>query len=566
MQRLHLSNAVRLFSVRHRPFQRSLHLAMAHTTASEPDSETYGKQRYTKGGRRDVVTAFVRNQNETTTDLSTFLVVKRSEQVNTYKLHWGGVSGVVEEGDVSLQERAATEIFEEVGYSTPDQVTFVRSGRPLYVDDPHTGALKFAVHPFLFDLTPRGPTPPPPPRLQWENVDLQFVAAGALETMQTVPRLVDTLARLTLTPRQEAVLKTLTDDRTHGAAQLAYFVLDALEEDVRWYRSENGDEDERINSSSLSGPMVLESLRNYGYHLACCRPSMTSLATTVAIVLSQLHHRLHDVASAFEVTQEEVCNTALEAVAKVRHQLTENHAALVRHVAQDILKDGCTVMTISKSSSVIQALEQAVGEEKKKINVVVCESRPLYEGVAVAQKLSGIRGIGEVTVITDAQAGVFLRQKGTRAPTGGGSSNCSIDCVVVGADAVDDKGVHNKSGTYMVALAAREAGVPVYALADTTSKISPGMSVRQLAEGAQEEEEEEENSADEVSEGWGTRYPGAKGMVESGVRVRNVYFESTPLDLVTAVVTEDGPKDKEFIENAVCEMKERYVEAFQLEL
>ena len=65
--------------------------------------EHWGPQRVTRG-RRDVVTGFVRKPVE-----STVLLVKRSEKVNTYKLHWGGVSGVVE-GDENLQQRAEREV------------------------------------------------------------------------------------------------------------------------------------------------------------------------------------------------------------------------------------------------------------------------------------------------------------------------------------------------------------------------------------------------------------------------------------------------------------------------
>jgi hypothetical protein len=65
--------------------------------------EEWGSQRITCG-RRDVITAFVRNPLN-----SSILLVKRSEKVNTYKLHWGGVSGVVE-GDENLLTRAEREV------------------------------------------------------------------------------------------------------------------------------------------------------------------------------------------------------------------------------------------------------------------------------------------------------------------------------------------------------------------------------------------------------------------------------------------------------------------------
>lgn len=71
--------------------------------ASTPENtQDYGPQRITRG-RRDVVTAFVVRRQD-----ASVLLVKRSEKVNTYKLHWGGVSGVVE-GDENLVNRARQE-------------------------------------------------------------------------------------------------------------------------------------------------------------------------------------------------------------------------------------------------------------------------------------------------------------------------------------------------------------------------------------------------------------------------------------------------------------------------
>jgi predicted Ser/Thr protein kinase len=72
--------------------------------------EKWGPQRITRG-RRDVVTAFVRRRSTSSLgeEGESILLVKRSEKVNTYKLHWGGVSGVVE-GDENLQQRAEQEV------------------------------------------------------------------------------------------------------------------------------------------------------------------------------------------------------------------------------------------------------------------------------------------------------------------------------------------------------------------------------------------------------------------------------------------------------------------------
>jgi hypothetical protein len=90
------------------------------------------------------------------------------------------------------------------------------------------------------------------------------------------------------------------------------------------------------------------------------------------------------------------------------------------------------------------------------LSVIVCESRPLCEGVAMAQRLAAA-GL-HVALITDAQAGVFVEE---------------ADVVLLGADAVTPAGVVNKVGSKLLALAAKAAGVPVVAVTDSL-KVSPG--------------------------------------------------------------------------------------------
>ena len=89
----------------------------------------------------------------------------------------------------------------------------------------------------------------------------------------------------------------------------------------------------------------------------------------------------------------------------------------------------------------------------------------------------------------------------------------------LGADAVTDQGVLNKIGSYALALAAREHGVPVYALATRRKFLPAATKALRIVE----------QSPDEV---WDA--PAA------GVRPRNVYFESVPLALLRGVVVEDG--------------------------
>jgi translation initiation factor eIF-2B subunit delta len=83
----------------------------------------------------------------------------------------------------------------------------------------------------------------------------------------------------------------------------------------------------------------------------------------------------------------------------------------------------------------------------------------------------------------------------------------------MGADAIlADGSLVNKSGTYLIALAAREAGVPFYVCAESFKCTEETAETITL----------EEKSGSEL------RPPPVPG-----VRARNLYFEVTPASLVT---------------------------------
>lgn len=161
--------------------------------------------------------------------------------------------------------------------------------------------------------------------------------------------------------------------------------------------------------------------------------------------------------------------------------------------------------------------------------VIVCESRPLFEGVAMAGALHG----DDIQVITDAQAAVFVRE---------------VDAVLLGADCMHAHGVDNKVGSHLLALAAREAGVPVFALADLVGKVSPGplaSLVHPLPPLGGSVVEE--MGADEVTSAW----PSSRGHTTT---VRNIYFESTPWSLVR-LITEEGLLPHSELEDRVAVAK-----------
>ena len=126
----------------------------------------------------------------------------------------------------------------------------------------------------------------------------------------------------------------------------------------------------------------------------------------------------------------------------------------------------------------------------------------MLEGRAMAESLA--RRLIGVTLIADAAIAVALEK---------------ADCVLIGADMITPENLINKIGTRIIALAARERSVPVYAICDSSKFTSYARS--SIAAG--------QRSADEL-------WPAAP----EGVEIFNSYFEPTPLDYFTAIITEAG--------------------------
>jgi translation initiation factor 2B subunit (eIF-2B alpha/beta/delta family) len=274
-----------------------------------------------------------------------------------------------------------------------------------------------------------------------------------------------------------AAMQALRVDRHSGASALARQVAAAV---ALW----------AMKAPAGSREEFVAGLRTAARWLAGARPSMLALAQVSGLLVE----------SAADAPADEDIDALRRRVDETARQVVEGWAAASERIAahaRAVLP--ATVLTHSYSASVVAALRA-----REPDRVVVCESRPLFEGRATARELAAA-GIA-VTLVTDAQGPLFLSQVGA---------------VLVGADGVlADGAVVNKVGTYALALAARDHGRPFYAACESL-KISP----------------RQEWSKAEVEEG-----DPAEVLPDpiDGVAVRNVYFERTPARLVTALITEEG--------------------------
>ncbi len=151
----------------------------------------------------------------------------------------------------------------------------------------------------------------------------------------------------------------------------------------------------------------------------------------------------------------------------------------------------------------------------KGVHVLVDETRPRLQGARLTAWELDQYGIS-YELISDNAAGYFL-------------STGQVRKVFVGADRVAANGdVANKIGTYMLALAARDNGVPFYPVVPTSTVDL------ELAQGSLIPIEERESG-----EVLGLQVDG-QPIAPQGARARNPAFDLTPNRLVTAIVTENG--------------------------
>lgn len=273
---------------------------------------------------------------------------------------------------------------------------------------------------------------------------------------------------------------------------------------------------EAIRKDNLSGSMAIS--RQAGrlfLHLAenWVGESLEQLQQEVREISSQLIaaqpamvllHRLVDEI----ITGLEKASELAEGLEIVKRNTTSFHKRLAEGTeeiiarAMELIPDNSTIITHSYSSTVYQVFLKGY-EEKKKIQIVCMEARPMLEGALLADHLAE----AGITVNLVADSAVF--QIIHRA-----------SLIMVGADAIFPTGVVNKIGTKGLALAAREARIPFYVLCNT-EKMWP----QPLAEPL----ETKIRPAEELHH-----------KAHPDVTILNFYFDLTPLSLISGVITEKG--------------------------
>ncbi len=201
-----------------------------------------------------------------------------------------------------------------------------------------------------------------------------------------------------------------------------------------------------------------------------------------------------------EKSTQEILTEVYEKIGQIQHTLSENLQQISTSGAK-LIAAANNIMTISYSTMVQQVFEKAL-HLRKRFKVYNLISHPPDEGALFAQKLTqaGIK----TTLIADNEMGAFMPD---------------MHLVMFGADRIYENGFVNKAGTLPLCLTARYFNIPVYLVVETWKILSEREKAVKFIE---RDRQELVQNADAKTD------------------VKNYYFESIPLDLVSKIVCERG--------------------------
>jgi methylthioribose-1-phosphate isomerase len=267
-------------------------------------------------------------------------------------------------------------------------------------------------------------------------------------------------------------------------------------------------------SASTSSRDLLADLQSGAATLKAARPTAVNLAWAVDRILNKIS--AHPASDADDIRQ-----SVLEEAQRIADEDVEINKRMAEHGAV-LIDDGDTIIHHCNTGALATVdwgtalgVIRTAHEQGKKIHVLVDETRPRLQGARLTAWELEQYGI-PYEIIPDNTAGYFLKA--------GQAQKC-----FVGSDRTAANGdVANKIGTYMLALAAHDNGVPFYPVVPA-STIDLSLAHGDLIP-------IEERDPEEVL---GIEFHGER-VAPIEAEARNIAFDVTPHRLVTAIVTENG--------------------------
>ncbi len=260
-------------------------------------------------------------------------------------------------------------------------------------------------------------------------------------------------------------------------------------------------------------PALLRDLQEAADVLARSRPTAVNLTWAL--------QRMLRVAAGYVGTPDKLRQLLLAEAQRIADEDVAINKRMAEHGAA-LIDDGDTIIHHCNTGALATVdwgtalgVIRMAHEQGKRIHVLVDETRPRLQGARLTAWELSQYGI-PYDIISDNAAGYFLRSG-------------QVQKVFVGADRVARNGdVANKIGTYMLALAAYDNGVPFYPVVPTSTV---DLSLQHGAQIPIEERDPEEVLALQLR---------GRPVAPEGASARNPAFDVTPARLVTAIVTEKG--------------------------
>jgi methylthioribose-1-phosphate isomerase len=216
--------------------------------------------------------------------------------------------------------------------------------------------------------------------------------------------------------------------------------------------------------------------------------------------------------------------------ARAIHEEDIESQRLIAKFGGELIEDNSTILTHCNAGALATGgiwgtalgVVRGAVDQGKHVSVIADETRPYLQGARLtAWEL--MQDDIPVTLITDNMSGHVMK-KGR------------VQAVVVGSDRIAANGdVANKIGTYMVAVLARQHGIPFY--------VAAPLSTVDLNCPTGDQIPIEERGIREVTHLQDIQ------LAPDGVEVSNYAFDVTPNEFVTAIITEKGVARAPYIES-----------------
>src|ERR1044071_530167 len=270
-----------------------------------------------------------------------------------------------------------------------------------------------------------------------------------------------------------------------------------------------------FESTAASGQAVLDDVQAAATTLKAARPTAVNLAWAIDRLL-WIAEKTKTERSADELRQ-----LILDAAQRIADEDVEINKRMAEHGAT-LIADGDTIIHHCNTGALATVdwgtalgVIRTAHEQGKQIHVLVDETRPRLQGARLTAWELEQYGI-PYEIISDNTSGYFLKAGKAQK-------------VFFGADRVAANGdVANKIGTYMLALAANDNGVPAYSVVPT-STVDLSLAHGDLIP-------IEERDPQEVL---GIQFQGER-VAPIEAEARNIAFDVTPNRLITGIVTENG--------------------------